>query len=180
VEFQDFADGVIEHEEAGGLLDRIGWLGNVDEVEDGGEDFIHPLHVLDLRVQFGIDIQNPGHVIVAVGPSLLGFISQELLVSFLTLAVNQLELLPSRTREVGNHDLSALVGEEAELSVGSTRIFLDLLPEQVVLLELLVSRVLLFQQNGMVLELLFRQEQLDKSLVSSSLLVDRCPPLAFF
>lgn len=71
VEFNDIADSAVEHEEAGGLLDEIGGLVGVDDVEDGCEEFIHTLHVLDAGVQASVNVQNSGHVVVTVCASLL-------------------------------------------------------------------------------------------------------------
>ena len=36
MKFDDLADGIIKHEEAGGLLDVVGWFGDVNKVENGG------------------------------------------------------------------------------------------------------------------------------------------------
>lgn len=50
MKFDDVADGVVEHEEAGSFLDCVGWLRDVDQVENGGENFVHALHILDLWI----------------------------------------------------------------------------------------------------------------------------------
>lgn len=126
------ADGVIEHEEAGGFLNGVGRPVDVDEVEDGGQDFVHALDVLDLVVEFGVDVEDPRHVVVAVGLPLLLLVLQELLVVLLLLPVDQLEFLPPRIREVRNQDLLALAREKRKLRVRPRGVLLDLLPQRTV------------------------------------------------
>lgn len=36
MQFDDITNGIVEHEEAGGLFDRVSRLGHVDQIEDGG------------------------------------------------------------------------------------------------------------------------------------------------
>lgn len=178
VEFEDVADGVVEHEEAAGLLDCGGGLGDVDEVEDGGEDFVHALHVLDLAVEPRVDVEDAAHEVVAVRPALPLLLQQEPLVLQLVLPVDQPELLLPRARQVRQQHLPAGAREEGELGVRARGVLLDLLPQQEVALQLAVPRVLLLQRQRVVLEPLRRQEQPHQSLVGLGLLLDGRLPLA--
>lgn len=170
VEFDDVADGVVEHEEAGGLLDGSGWSGDVDQVEDGRQDLVHPLHVLDAGVQLGVDVQDPGHVVVPVRLPLLSLVQQELPIRQIFLSVDQLEFLASGRGQVRQHDLRGWSGKEGELCVGAGGIFLDLLPEKVVLFKFLETRVILLHEEGVVGELILGQEHLDQTAVGLGLL----------
>lgn len=165
VQFQDIADGVVEHIEAGGLLDLVGWLADIDQVEDGGEDLVHALHVLDPGVELGVDVEDAGHVVVAIGLALLLLVPQELLVGLLVLPVDHLEFLAAGAGEEGDHELGALLGEEGEFGVRAGGVLFDLLPEEKVCFELGVAGVAFAEEEGVVLESLGWEEDFDESLV---------------
>jgi hypothetical protein len=95
VEFYDFADRVVKHEETGGFLDGMICLRYVYKIEDRRQNLVHALHVLYLRVQFGINVQNSGHIVIAVCLSLLFFARQKLLIRQFILAIYELEFLSS-------------------------------------------------------------------------------------
>ena len=126
-------DGVIKHKKAGSLLDCVGGSVDIDEVENWSQDLVHTLNVLYFGVEFGVNVEDPRHIVVAVGPSLLLLVLQELLIVLLLLSVDQLEFLPPRIREVRNQDVFALAGEKRKLRVGPRSVLLDLFPQQIVI-----------------------------------------------
>ena len=93
MELDDGAHGVVEHEEAAGLLLLLDGFVGVDEVVERGEDLVHPLDIFDSGVEFGVDEEDSAHDVVAVGDSLHLLAFHELLVLLLVLPVHQPELL---------------------------------------------------------------------------------------
>jgi hypothetical protein len=61
--------------------------------------------------------------------------------------------------------------------VGARGVLFDLFPEEVVALELLESWVVLFEQVGVIWELIFWEEHFDEALVGLSLFLDDSLPL---
>ena len=87
MKLDDIANGTVEHEKAGSLFDVALSTADVHQVENRSENLVHPLHVLDLRIQPRINVQNSSHVIVSISFSLLLLIFQKLLVQTLILPV---------------------------------------------------------------------------------------------
>jgi hypothetical protein len=81
-----------------------------------------------LRVEFSVDVEDTGHVIVAVGLTLHLFVIQEITELLLVLAIETLELLSAGTHEEGDHDLWGRLREEGQLGVGAGGVLLNLLP----------------------------------------------------
>ena len=61
--------------------------------------------------------------------------------------------------------------------MGAGGVLFDLFPEEVVALELLESWVVLFEQVGVIWELIFWEEHLDEAFVGLGLFLDDSLPL---
>lgn len=70
VELDEIGHDVIEHEEAGSLIDHL-LLAVVDQIEDGSQYFIHTLHVGRLGVELGVDEKYTRHVVIPIRLPLL-------------------------------------------------------------------------------------------------------------
>ena len=99
IQFYEISHDIIEHKEARSLINHL-FFTSIDQIEDGGEYFVHPLNVSSLGVQFGIDEEYARHIIVPISLSLLLFIPQPRLQDIGTIAMNHLvSLLTSLCRK---------------------------------------------------------------------------------
>lgn len=134
MQLDDIAYGTVEHIEARRLLDMSCRFGNIDQIKNRCKDFIHALHVLYPGIQLGVNVEDPCHVVIAIGLTLFLFARQELLVIVLIFSVDEFELLSTRACEIGDHDICAAGCEERELCMRTGCVFLNLLPKEIVLL----------------------------------------------
>ena len=108
MQLNDIADGVVKHKKAAGFFNRSSyWFSCVDQVEDRSQYLIHPLDILNAGIEFGINVQNSGHVVISIGFALQLFILQKLLVCLWALPMNNLKLLSPRVCKIGNHNWSS-------------------------------------------------------------------------
>ena len=70
----------VEHEETWALFDGVGWFGDIDHIEYRCQNLIHSLNILNLRVEFGIDVQDTGHVVITICFLLFLLVCNELLI----------------------------------------------------------------------------------------------------
>ena len=142
VQLKEVAHDVVEHEEAGCLLDFALVL-VVQEVENGSDDFVHALHVLGPRVHLCKDVENPSHVVKTIGFALFLSAVFPALDKFWVVPVHHFPLLPSDRGQKGDHYWRGEGGEEGQLRLGPRCVFFDLLPEVELLLVLLPLGMLL-------------------------------------
>ena len=152
MEFDDVANGVVEHIEARSFFYLVGAFVDIDEVEERCQDLVHALNILNLGVQTGVNIQNPSHIVVPVGLPLLVFARKELPITEFIFPVNEFEFLPSGTCQVGDHHFLALAGKEGELGMSARSVLFYLFPEKIIFLEFVESRLVFFDKQGVVLE----------------------------
>ena len=119
VQLQNITNGIIKHEETGRFLNLVSWFGDIDQIKNWCQYFIHSLDILNLWVELRIDIQNPCHVVISISFLLLFFIHQKCLICLFILSVYHLKFLPSCTGEVRNHHFLALCNKEREFCVSS-------------------------------------------------------------
>lgn len=178
VQFEDVAHDVVEHEEAGGFLD--GWFAGVrkvDQIEDGGQYFVHALHVLDFGVEFREYKQNACHVVVAIGCSLL-FPTEHAV--FLFASSDEFEFLPAGVGVKGDEYGLDDGWEKRKFGLGSTGVLLDLLPHVEVFLVGGPEFVLFGEVERIVGVLLGIDKLLNELIVGVLLLLDlRFPAVAF-
>lgn len=124
----EVTDSVVKHEEARTFIDLLCTTGDVNQVENGSQDLVHPLHVLYPRVELAVHVEYPRHLVISIRLPLLLLVRQEGLVRLIIVAVNELELLLPRRSEVGHHDGRALSREERELGVSARSVLFNLLP----------------------------------------------------
>jgi hypothetical protein len=74
VEFYDVDDDVVEYKKAGGFLHNTSWLGEIDQIKDGSQNFIHSLDILYFWIEFRVDVQYSGYVIIAISRPLFLFV----------------------------------------------------------------------------------------------------------
>ena len=118
VEFEEIAHDVVEHEEAGGFLNRT-FISIVEEIEDRSYNLIHSLDVLSSWVHFCEDKQNSSHIVISIGLAMLLFmifpIFNDLLI---ILSIHQLPfLLPHSCHERNHHRLNRS-RKESQLRLG--------------------------------------------------------------
>lgn len=154
MQLDNVADGIIEHKKARSLLNCVGWFGDVYQIKYRCQYFIHPLDILNFWIEFGVDIQNSGHVVITIALFLEQLVPNKLLVFFLVLPIYQSKFLPSRICQVWQHYVCTWSCKERKLSMCSRCIFLYLLPQKIVALKLLKSRVAFLQDDGVLGKLL--------------------------
>lgn len=103
MQLQYITNRTIEHVEAWRLLNLIRRFADVNQIEDRRQNLVHSLHILDSGVELGVDVEDAGHVVVAVGLALLLLVGEELLVGCLLLPVDHLEFLAAGAGEEGDH-----------------------------------------------------------------------------
>ena len=156
MKINDIADGIVEHKEAGGLFNGVAGFVNVNKIEDGCKNLVHPLDVLDSGVQAGINIENSRHVVVSVGFALFLLAANELFVPLLALSVYQFELLSSCACQVGDHYGGAFSCKEGKLCVGPWCVFFYLLPQDIIFFKFFKSWMVFFKSERVVFKFLFR------------------------
>lgn len=176
VQFNDVADGTVEHIEARRFFNKRGGFGDIDQIKNRCKDFIHALNILYPWVEFRVNVEDSSHVVIAIGLALFLLTCQEFLVAVFVFSVDQLKFLPACAGEIRDHDIRTGGCEEGELCMRARGVFFDLLPEEIVLLQLFEARMLLSQHQRVALKLLLRQEQLHQSFVSLAFFFDGLPP----
>ena len=105
VQLNNVCDGVVKHEKAGSLVDGSPNCATcIHNIENRGQYLVHALHILDARVQPSKNIQNPGHIVVAVSPPLHLLIGDKVFIVHLLFPVDQLKFLSAGASQVGHHD----------------------------------------------------------------------------
>lgn len=65
--FENIAHDVVEHEETGSFLNGgVMGLAMVEEIENGGDEFVHSLYIVNFWIESTKDEQNSCHVVVSV------------------------------------------------------------------------------------------------------------------
>lgn len=89
VKFDDISDSIVEHEKAGSFIDSGTHSSTcVDQVENRCQDLIHALNILNFRVESGINVQNPGHIVIAISSPLHFLIRQKGFVLLVVLPID--------------------------------------------------------------------------------------------
>ena len=104
MEFNNIGDCAVKHKKTSSLFDgAAGSFPDVDQVKYGRQDFIHSLNVLNLWIQAGVNVKNPGHIIISISFSLQIFVAEKGPILLFVFPVDEFEFLTSGAREVWDH-----------------------------------------------------------------------------